>query len=162
MQSQEICLPRAGARSSLNQPDAARLAVAGPEAQAQGAPLLPAADFPYDLVPARPLWDELCALLASLQGSPAEAVQALRRETAADEMLPDKAFAAFMQNNEAFFSAWAERLPQAPALVHFLAQAVLTPQLAAVTDALAAARDDRRVWDSDFLKSLFTFILFFL
>ena len=125
------------ARSSLNPPDAARLAVAGPEARAQGAPWLPAADFPYDPAPASPLWDELCTLLASLRGSPAEAVQTLRRETAADEMLPAKAFAAFMQNDEAFFSAWAARLPQAPALIHFLAQATLTPQLAAVTDALA-------------------------
>ena len=135
------------ARSSLNPPDAARLAVAGPEARAQGAPWLPAADFPYDPAPASPLWDELCTLLASLRGSPAEAVQTLRRETAADEMLPAKAFAAFMQNDEAFFSAWAARLPQAPALIHFLAQATLTPQLAAVTDALATARDDRRVWE---------------
>ena len=50
------------ARSSLNPPDAARLAVAGPGARAQGAPLLAAADFPYDPAPARPLWDELCEI----------------------------------------------------------------------------------------------------
>ncbi|MCD7984038.1 MAG: formate dehydrogenase accessory protein FdhE [Desulfovibrio sp.] len=132
---------------SLSRPDTSGLCPAASEAHAQGAPLLASADFPYDPDLARPLWAQLCDLLASAGGNPAEAVSALRREVAADEELPARAYAAFTHEDEAFFTGWAARLPQAPALIHFLAQAALTPQLAAVTETLAAGYDEQRVWE---------------
>ena len=132
---------------SLSRPDTSGLCPAAPEAHAQGAPLLASADFPYDPDLARPLWGQLCDLLASAGGNPAEAVSALRREVATDEELPARAYAAFTHEDEAFFTGWAARLPQAPALIHFLAQAALTPQLAAVTETLSAGHDEQRVWE---------------
>lgn len=131
-------------------PDQWRLAAstqAGPEAHAQGQPLLPAAAFPIDLARARGLWEELCALLTESGGKPAAAVRDLRREVEKHASVPEEAFAAFARGDGDFFERWGQRLPQAPALVHFLAQAALTPQLAATAELLASGHDSRRVWE---------------
>lgn len=132
---------------SLNRPAMSGLCPVAPDAHAQGAPLLSSADFPYDPDLAWSLWDQLCDVLAAAGGNPAEAVWTLRREVAADVELPARAYAAFLHEDKAFFNAWAARLPQAPALIHFLAQATLTPQLAAVTETLAAGHEQRGVWE---------------
>ena len=131
----------------LSHPNTGALCPVAPEAHAQGAPLLLAADFPYDPGLARTLWERLCDLLAAAGGNPAEAVRTLRGEVAASAGLPDRAYAAFVHDDKAFFSDWAARLPQAPALIRFLAQAALTPQLAAVTEALAAGHNEQGVWE---------------
>lgn len=132
---------------SLKHQDMNGLCPVTPEAHAQGAPLLPSADFPYDTDLARTLWNQLCDLLASTGGNPAEAVSTLCREVAADVELPARACTAFIHDDKAFFTEWAARLPQAPALIRFLAQAALTPQLAAVTEALAAGHNEQGVWE---------------
>lgn len=133
------------ARAPLPELNAQSLAT--PDAHVQGAPLLPAADFPVDTAAACALWEELSLVLATGSEKAAAAVSRLMDNVRADADLAPAACRAFMHDDNALFDQWSSRLPEAPALVHFLAQAGLTPQLAAISAALASGHDASRVWE---------------
>lgn len=124
-------------------------ALATPEAHQQGQALLRAEDFPYDAEAAANLWNHLLELTAGMPGPMGAAAEAVRAAMTQDAngLDPGAAFAAFTSDNADFFAQWEQRLPAAPAMVRFLAQASLTPWLVDASARLAPWHDASAVWE---------------
>ena len=63
-----------------------------------------------------------------------------------DSLRPAQAFAALLQNDAAFFEYWAKRLPDAPALIRFLALSSLAPTFTRLHAALADRLRTSEIW----------------
>ena len=70
----------------------------------------------------------------------------LEKALESGELVPDSAFEAFFAEDEDFFTAWAERTPDAPRTVLFLTQSSLAPSIASVARTLAEKHDTDTVW----------------
>lgn len=135
------------ARRTLRAPETPPSLLADPEAHRQGVPLLSPEHFPYDKDNALDLWRRLLELVRALSGGLGEAAQILEEAQVQKELRCEEAFAAFLNDDAAFFSAWQQHIPQAPSLPRFLAQASLAPSLAAASAALASRHDPDSVWE---------------
>lgn len=123
----------------------------------QGQALLQPEHFPYDAAAATVLWHSLLDVAAATEGPTAVAARAVRismngasmDNTDQPRLLPQDAFAAYVRQDADFFAAWAQRLPEAPAMARFLAQASLTPWLHAATLQLSALAPEqgKKVWE---------------
>jgi len=108
-----------------------------------GAPLLPRERFLFDAGQAAGLFARFAGLLAEMGGPMAQAaVLALE----GGEAVREGAFAAFLASDEAFFSTWAAKTPQAPRTLAFLAQSSLTPSVMALAGSLAGRLPAERTW----------------
>jgi len=117
----------------------------------QGAPLLPAEDIPLPgrrgALVFRKILDMLRLRGGSLGTNAEEIHRALVRKAGAkDSMRPAQAFAALLRNDTAFFDSWAVRLPDAPALLRFLAISSLAPSFTRLHAALADRLCTNEVW----------------
>ena len=123
--------------------------ITAPEAHRQGRPLLQPEDFPYDAAAAAQLWENLLHLAAGMEGPRGTAAKAVRDAMTPPEggLTPQAAFAAFTSGDAAFFAQWEERMPEAPAMTRFLAQASLTPWLAAASARLTPWHDATGLWE---------------
>ena len=123
------------------------------EAHRLGQALLQPEHFPYDSAGALALWHHLLDMASATEGPTATAALAVKAGMTAPEqgmrLAPEEAFAAFVRQDAAFFAQWAERLPEAPAMARFLAQAALTPWLHAATLQLSALAPEleKNVWE---------------
>lgn len=121
-------------------------------AHRQGQALLPPEHFPYDAVAAAALWHKLLDVAAATEGPTATAARAVRvsmDDASQPQLVPEETLAAFVRQDADFFATWAERLPEAPAMARFLAQAALTPWLHAATLQLSALAPEleKAVWE---------------
>lgn len=134
---------RAAARLTLPAPE--QLAPA--DYQAQGAPLIPRPDLPFDLKQARGLFTQFLDLLRAQSGpmAAAAATVAAQLDAAPEEMIA--AFQAYRNVDDAYFQAWASRTEQAPRTMAFLVQAAMAPSLAAASAALDASTPPERIWE---------------
>ncbi|WP_461211301.1 formate dehydrogenase accessory protein FdhE [Desulfocurvus sp. DL9XJH121] len=141
---EKVYLRQIQAREEAAPPAPGRRADA--DLHAQGAPLCPRSEFPHDAAQAAGLMREFIELLKTA-GAPAS-LAATTVEAALDtgEVEPETVFRAYLDENGEFFSAWEERTPEAPRTMIFLAQASLTPSIAAAARAMAAAHDLDTVW----------------
>ena len=125
--------------------------VASETARLQGAPLLSPEDMPLPgrrgALVFRKLLDMLRRRGDSLGVCAQEIHKALARKTrSAGSLRPDHAFAALLRNDTAFFESWAARLPDAPALLRFLALSSLTPAFTRLHEALADRLSTNEIW----------------
>ncbi|HKK32116.1 MAG TPA: formate dehydrogenase accessory protein FdhE [Desulfomicrobiaceae bacterium] len=97
------------------------------EKRVQGAPLLAREDFPLDRDQAGKLFNTLLDMLLEEKEGLGEAAGIIRDAIAAGELSVPDTFTAFLQADEPHFFTWAEKMPQAPRTLVFLAQAALTP-----------------------------------
>ena len=127
--------PQAALTDMVDPPQAAHQG-AEPEAPPEAQPMQKAAQAVRRAMQGQPEQPEQPELAerAELAAQPERAAQPEQAELA---LRPQDAFAAFVQNDTAFFDRWAARMPEAPAMLRFLAQASLTPWLHAATLALA-------------------------
>ncbi len=103
----------------------------------RGAPLVTREHFPHDQAQAGELLHTLIALLIKAGGPLGQAAKAVDAAIASDELTPADLFSRFLSDDAAFFASWAERTPDAPKAVAFLAFAALSPGIEAAAEALA-------------------------
>lgn len=132
-------------RAQLEAYDAARPAgapaerLSAPDTRAQGAPVLPREHFPWDQDQAAGLFQTFLERLALLGEGPAQAAATIAQ--ALDEAARAEAMAKYVEEDDDYFAAWAERTPEAPMALRFLVQAALTPGLAKAAAGLGPLED---------------------
>lgn len=116
-------------------PDASTLTPA--EENLQGRPLLLRSDFPYDYDQACELFKKFTEILTESEGSIAEATELINKELESGILDLKKAFTAYLDGDDSFFSQWGEKTPEAPRTLNFLVQSSLTPSIKAAALELA-------------------------
>ena len=111
--------------------------LAAPEMRAQGAPMLDRAKFPVDREQAEILFVDLLAVVKAMGAPLADAAREVDQALARDEFTVDEALDAYLADDAELFKAWAERTPEAPSLLRFLAQSSASPSIEAVAQELA-------------------------
>ena len=111
----------------------------------QGVPLLPRERFRPDPEQARALLLDILDIAEKIEGSLGSAARDFR-ENHLPNLDMDQAIAAHLGSDEAYFTRWAEKTPEAPRLVNFLVQAALSPSLIAQGKTLNPELDPARPW----------------
>jgi len=109
-----------------------------------GASLLPRERFPVDLEQAGGLFRRLAEALTELGGPAAQGASLVLGEGAP---LREQALRAHLDANDAFFTEFAARTPQAPRTLAFLAQSGLAPFVTAQAEALSLLLPQDRTWE---------------
>jgi FdhE protein len=123
------------------------LTLSDPDLHLQGRSLIEPADFPYDAAQARSLFQKTLDILDGAGGPVAAAAALVRQDLDAGRLDPDTLFAAYLRQDQDFFAPFAERSPDAPLTLPFLAQAALAPSLEAVAEKLLAEHHGERAWE---------------
>ena len=116
------------------------------ERNLSGVPLLIPDDFGYDRAEAAALLGRLLDAVADMGGHLGDAATRVREAVHAGELTPDDVFTASLRSDEQPFADWAERTPQAPRLLTFLARAALAPSIAMVAESLSERVPQGRSW----------------
>ncbi|GFK93472.1 Protein FdhE [Fundidesulfovibrio magnetotacticus] len=109
-----------------------------------GASLLPRERFPLEMDPAGRLFTDLAGALADLGGPAAQAAAMVLAEGSG---FMENALRAYLAGDEAFFTEFSGRTPQAPRTLNFLAQCAVTPQATALAEALSLTLPQDRTWE---------------
>lgn len=123
------------------------LALSDPDLHLQGRALLEPADFPYDREQARRLFLKVLDILDQAGGAVAAAGALVRQDLDAGKLDLDAVFAAYLRQDQEFFAPSAERSPEAPLTLPFLAQAALSPSLEQVAEKLLAEHHGEKAWE---------------
>ncbi|NDV18487.1 formate dehydrogenase accessory protein FdhE [Pseudodesulfovibrio sp. JC047] len=115
------------------------------EAVFQGVPLLGRENFPHDSAQATQLLQDLIALLNTTGGPLGDGAKAVAQAMDNGEFTPADLFHHYLNDDTAFFASWAERTPEAPKTIAFLAFAALGPSIEAAADILAEKLPDMKV-----------------
>jgi len=121
--------------------------LARPELRVQGAPLLSRFDLPFDAEQARALFAGFCKQLQSQSSGLRAAGESIAAHCASHGDECDLAFLAYRNQDEDYFTRWAERTADAPRAMAFLAQSAMTPSLAAASDQLAEVLPAEDIWE---------------
>ena len=115
------------------------------EAVFQGMPLLGRGNFPYDARQAKTLLDRMITLLRDAGGPLGDGAAAVRAALDSGQLQPEELFQKFLEDDHAYFAPWAERMPEAPKTLSFLAFAALSPSIEAAARMLAEKMPDMKV-----------------
>ena len=119
--------------------------LAPPEAVVQGAPLVARSDFPFDAEQATGLLDEFIVMLLEGGGPLAKGAETVKAAFASGELTADALFASYLNDDVAFFASWAERTPDTPKVIAFLALSAMSPSIESAAEALAAKLPEVKV-----------------
>jgi len=133
---------KARAEAKVDVPKSSELATV--DKVIEGVALLPRESFSYDAEQAKSLFATFTDLLSGMGGPVAQAAAIVKAE--GDELMTS-AFEAFIKNDKAFFDTFAERVPQAPRTLAFLAQSSLTPSIMTLASELAKNLPPERSWN---------------
>ncbi|SKA78862.1 formate dehydrogenase accessory protein FdhE [Desulfobaculum bizertense] len=128
---------RAQAEAKITLPET----VSSPERVQAGVPLVSREDFPFDSEQAGTLFSEFLTLLSKSVAPMQQAVTTIQKALDSGELRTEQAFSAHLKADEDFFALWAEKTPEAPRVINFLAQSSLAPSLAAAAEALSSHTD---------------------
>lgn len=142
------------ARTALLQREASkRVEITLPEADImssedheEGDPLLERRLFPYDKAVTAQVFGALLGMLCAAGGELTKAAEALRGHMETGEISIEAACNAVLRGDERFFANWAERIPQSPSMVRFLALGSLMPSVEAVATQLAERHNHTQAW----------------
>jgi len=110
--------------------------IAPREAVIQGVSLVAREEFPYDEEQAKELLPKLIAMLKKTGGPLGDGAKGVEDALASGDLTPEKLFKHFLNDDQKFFGTWAERMPEAPKTVAFLAFASLSPSIEAAAEQL--------------------------
>lgn len=119
----------------LTLPDDSELAPV--EALYQGMPLVGREGFPYDAKLAETLLNEFTDLLITLGGPLGTGAEMVRKSLDSGQLIPEELFTNFLEDNNAYFAPWTEKMPEAPKTLSFLAFAALGPSLETAAEILS-------------------------
>ncbi len=108
-----------------------------PEQHAEGEPLVERRAFSFAPEESARLFGKLLAMMKAVGGKPAAAADVVYAELQAGNVSIESACRAVINDEAAWFADWSARLPEAPELMRFLAQASITPSLMAQARMLA-------------------------
>ena len=111
--------------------------LAGDAEVIQGVPLVGREDFPFDSAQAEDLLMKLIDLLKKTDGPLSDGAKAVEADLESGNLTPAGLFDKFLDDDVKFFGTWAERMPEAPKTVAFLAFASLIPSLECAAEELA-------------------------
>jgi len=118
---------------------------ASPEAVLQGMPLVGREDFPFDKEQAEKLLAEFVELLSDMGGPLGDGAKAVGKALDSGDLSTEELFEKFLEDDHKFFAPWAERTPDAPRTLSFLAFAALSPSLEAAGAQLATSLPEVKV-----------------
>ncbi|QJB55804.1 formate dehydrogenase accessory protein FdhE [Pseudodesulfovibrio sp. zrk46] len=121
------------------------LEIASPEQIIQGVSLVAREDFPYDAAQAEELLGKLIDLLKKMEGPLADAAKGVEAALESGDLTAEGLFSKYMQDDSTFFGSWAERCPDAPKAIAFLAFASLAPSIEATAAVLSLSLPDMKV-----------------
>jgi len=111
--------------------------LAAPEAVLRGVSLINRENFPFDATQAEALLQKLLGLVGKADGPLAEGARIVAEALDKGDLTPAELFRRFLDDDSAFFGRWAERMPEAPRTLPFLAQAAMGPSIEAAAALLA-------------------------
>ncbi|SOB59183.1 Formate dehydrogenase accessory protein [Pseudodesulfovibrio profundus] len=111
--------------------------MASPEEIIQGVSLVAREEFPFDAKQAETLLGKLIELLKESGGPMGEAGEAVQQALDSGDLTAQDLFRKFLDDDTTFFGSWAERTPDAPKAVAFLALASLSPSIETAAQILA-------------------------
>jgi len=120
--------------------------LASADQRAQGAPLLDRDNFPHDRAQALALFQEFLEMLTAREDALGQAGGVIAEAVAKGEIKPDEALDAYLKADEAYFEPWAERTPEAPRTLSFLAQSSISPSVVEAASQLAERLEKDTVW----------------
>lgn len=120
-------------------------ALASDENIMQGVPLVGREDFPHDPAQAEELLGKIIALLKEKEGPLADGAKAVEAALESGDLTATELFDRFLDDDAKFFGTWAERMPEAPKTVAFLAFASLIPSLECAAEELAKKLPNMKV-----------------
>lgn len=120
-------------------------ALATDESIMQGVPLVGREDFPHDAAQAEELLGKIIELLKKKGGPLGEGAEAVDAALQSGDLTPAELFDRFLDDDAKFFGTWAERMPEAPKTVAFLAFASLIPSLESAAEELAKKLPNMKV-----------------
>lgn len=112
----------------------------------RGAPMLARRDFPLDVARGEALFAAVARLVRDSEPHLGEAMAILKGELERGALVLAEAFVRYRDGDDAFLAGFGAKTPQAPRLLGFLVQAALTPQFAAVGEAVYAHFPAERTW----------------
>lgn len=115
------------------------------EAVYQGMSLIAKEEFPYDAKQAASLLTKLIALLQKNGGPLGDAANGVAKELESGALTAADLLQRFLNDDTAFFASWAERSPEAPKAIAFLAFASLSPSIEAAAAMLAEKLPEMKV-----------------
>ncbi len=118
---------------------------ASAEAVIQGVSLVAREDFPYDAAQAERLLGKLIGLLRQSGGPMGKAANCIKQVFDSGELTPADLFKKFLDEDSSFFDHWAERTPEAPKALMFLAFASISPSIEAAASILAEKLPEMKV-----------------
>jgi len=121
------------------------LEMAPVEAVLQGMSLVAREEFPFDIDQATALLEAFIGILVAKGGPLGDAAAGVRAVLDSGELTAETLFRHFLDDDTRFFGIWAERYPEAPRTLAFLAFSAMIPSLEATADVLAAQLPDMKV-----------------
>lgn len=120
--------------------------IACAEDHEEGDPLLERKSFPYDKTVTAQVFGALLGMFCAAGGDLGTAAATLRGHMEEGEISIDATCMAVLRDDEGFFERWAERLPQAPSMIRFLALSSLMPSVENVVKQLATRHKHGDLW----------------
>ncbi|MFI3271283.1 MAG: formate dehydrogenase accessory protein FdhE [Pseudomonadota bacterium] len=120
--------------------------IASAEDHEEGDPLLERKYFPYDKTVTAQVFGALLGMFCAAGGELGTAAANLRGYMEEGKISIDAACTAVLRDDEGFFERWAERLPQAPSMIRFLALSSLMPSVEHVAQQLAKRHQSENLW----------------
>jgi len=115
------------------------------EAVIQGMSLVAREQFPHDKAQAEVLLGKLIDLLIKNGGPLGESAKGVKEALKAGDLSSDELFQKFLEDDANFFGKWAERYPEAPKTLAFLAFASLSPSIETAGSILAEKLPEMKV-----------------
>lgn len=115
------------------------------EAVFQGMSLVAREQFPFDSKQAERLLGQLIELLIETGGPLGDGAAILAKELEDGELTVPELFQKYLDDDTAFFAKYAERMPDAPKTVSFLAFASLSPSIETAAQILAEKLPEMKV-----------------
>ena len=118
-----------------------------PQRHVQGASLLPRASFPVDVEGARTLLASIIEDVRSMGSELGIGADRVQEALETEELDAERLFRAYLDEDQEFFTTWADKTPNTPKLLFFLAQSALTPYIRTVAGQILAARPLENIWE---------------
>ncbi|MGE4424217.1 MAG: formate dehydrogenase accessory protein FdhE [Pseudodesulfovibrio sp.] len=116
-----------------------------PEAVLQGVSLINRENFPFDAAQAETLLGRLVELVAKSEGPLGDGAKIVAEALDKGDLNPAELFRHVLNDDTTFFATWAERMPDAPRTLPFLALAAMGPSIEAAAGMLAEKLPDVKV-----------------
>ncbi|MEZ7196799.1 formate dehydrogenase accessory protein FdhE [Pseudodesulfovibrio karagichevae] len=116
-----------------------------PEAVLQGVSLINREDFPFDSAQAETLLGKLVAIVSKSEGPLGDGAKIVAEALDKGDLTLAELFRHILDDDTTFFATWAERMPDAPRTLPFLALAAMGPSIEAAAGMLAEKLPDVKV-----------------